>query len=205
MSDDAPSVVPVPRIVYLSHPQVAVDPAVPVDRWELSEVGRARALAMLERPWVRGIARVISSAERKALTTAELLAAHLDVPVEVRPDTGEMDRSATGVLPPEEFERVANGFFDEPHHSVRGWERAVDAQARITGALADLLGPHTDADVAVVGHGGVGTLWYCALAGLPIDRLHDQPGQGHYFTVDAVTGRPLHGWRPIDADGPPPR
>ena len=28
---------------YLSHPQVRIDPAVPVPRWSLSERGRARA------------------------------------------------------------------------------------------------------------------------------------------------------------------
>jgi len=45
----------------------------------------------------------------------------------------------------------------------------------------------------------VGALWYCKLAGLAIDRRHGPPSQGHYFTVDRATGRPVHAWRPIDA------
>ncbi len=56
-------------------------------------------------------------------------------------------------------------------------------------------------DIAVVGHGGVGTLWYCHLAGIPIARQWDQPGQGHYITVRE--GRPHHHWRRIDdLEGP---
>ncbi len=60
---------------------------------------------MLTRPWIDSIGRVVSSAERKALETATLLAGHLGVTVEVRPATGELDRSSTGFVPPEEHER----------------------------------------------------------------------------------------------------
>jgi hypothetical protein len=33
-------------VFYISHPQVRVDPAVPVSDWGLSEVGRARLAAL---------------------------------------------------------------------------------------------------------------------------------------------------------------
>ena len=42
--------------VYLTHPQVLVDASVPVPEWGLSETGRARLLAIRERPWVRSLA-----------------------------------------------------------------------------------------------------------------------------------------------------
>src|SRR5450755_2875698 len=42
-------------------------------------------------------------------------------------------------------------------------------------------------DILIVGHGGVGTLWHCHLNALAIERRHDQPGQGHYFSVDLET------------------
>ena len=90
--------------------------------------------------------------------------------------------------------------FADPTVSASGWECAVDAQRRIVAALADLLVDERAGDIAVVGHGGVGTFWYCHLAGVPIDRRRDQPGQGHHFTVDRSTGRPLHAWRPITGD-----
>jgi broad specificity phosphatase PhoE len=148
--------------------------------------------------WLRGVRRIVSSTEHKALETAHMLAAALRLAVEPREGIGENDRSATGRLPPSEFQALADRFFAEPQHEVRGWESAVAAQARIVHGLADLLQPAAQGDVVVLGHGGVGTLWYCHLAGLPISRRHDQPSQGHYFQVDLASARPLHAWRPVD-------
>lgn len=182
---------------YVTHPQVVVDPAIPVPKWSLSELGRHRARALLAQPWMRSVRRVVSSDETKAVETASIIAEHLGLPCEVRHGIGENDRSSVGFVPPPEFERLANAFFADPERSVRGWERAVDAQRRVALGLADLLVPPTS-DVVVVGHGGVGTLWYCFLNGLAIERRYDQPGQGHYFTVDQGTQCAVHGWRPID-------
>lgn len=67
--------------------------------------------------------------------------------------------------------------------------------------LADLLDVAQPHDVLVVGHGGVGTLWWCWLSDEPISRAHDQPGQGHRFTVDLTTRRPTSTWHPIDLAG----
>jgi broad specificity phosphatase PhoE len=179
---------------YITHPEVVVDPSRPVPHWRLSATGRARLRAMLAQPWVPEISRVVCSTETKSVEAAAALASHLRLVAEPRAATGELDRSATGFLPAAEHDRVADECFAHPQLSAAGWERAIDAQARIVAALSDLLAD--DGDVAVVGHGGVGTLWWCHLAGVPIDRRHDQPGQGHHFTVDH--GRPTHRWLPID-------
>jgi len=185
-------------IRYITHPQVRIDFDRPVTAWGLSDVGRTRAARLLEQPWVSAIGRVITSDENKAIETARLLAARLGIEAEVRSRVGENDRSATGPLPAAEFERLADQFFARPHERIRGWESAIEAQLRIVTELADLLNAAQSFDLAVIGHGGVGTLWYCHLAGLPIDRRYDQPSQGHYFSIDLSTGRPAHAWRPID-------
>lgn len=54
--------------------------------------------------------------------------------------------------------------------------------------------------IAIVAHGGVGTLLLCHLRGDRIARTHDQPPNngGNFFAFDAVTRRLHHGWRPID-------
>jgi len=80
---------------------------------------------MLDQPWIGSIRRIVSSGERKAIETAEILAKHLRLAVEVRERMHENDRSATGFLSPPEFEAVADRFFADPHVSIRGWERAV--------------------------------------------------------------------------------
>ena len=192
------------QIYFVTHAEVAVDPAVPVPEWGLSAAGRARLTHLVAQPWVPTLTGVVSSAERKALQTAEVLADAARLPVTVDEELGENDRSATGYLPPAEFEAVADEFFARPHDSVRGWERAVDAQRRIVAAVGRVTAAATG-DVAVVAHGGVGALLLCSLLGVPVDRRYDQPGQGSWYSFDAATGRVAHGWRRLDgtADAQP--
>ncbi|MBZ9849600.1 phosphoglycerate mutase family protein [Mesorhizobium sp. CA14] len=187
-----------PLAYYITHPQVRIDANVPVPEWGLSDVGRARAVAMLDQPWVGSIRRVVSSGERKAVETAKILADHLHLTVEIRERMHENDRSATGFLPPPEFEAVADEFFARPHVSIRGWERAIDAQRRIASEVDAVLAADAG-NVAFVGHGGVGTLLLLLLDGREISRVADQPaGGGNYFAYDIEARRTLHGWRPID-------
>ncbi|MEH2493374.1 histidine phosphatase family protein [Bradyrhizobium sp. AZCC 2230] len=184
---------------YLTHPQVNIDPSVPVPRWGLSEVGKARTEAVTATGLLSGTTQVISSGERKAIETAEIIAAKMGVDVEVREAMHENDRSATGFLVPDEFEVMANQFFGHPHTSIRGWERAIDAQLRIVREVEHVLSRNTPGDVLLVGHGGVGTLLYCRYSGLGIDRAHDQPaGGGCFFAFTSQGRRVLHGWRRLE-------
>ena len=168
---------------FITHPDVVIDPVVPVPEWPLSDVGLARMKAGLAQPWVRGIGAIWASTERKALDGAMVLSAATGVPVRTMAELGENDRSATGYLPRAEFEATADLFFAHPERSIRGWERAVDAQARIVAAVeAVLAAVPVDLDIAIVAHGGVGALLMCALESVPISRSHDQPpGQGGYY------------------------
>jgi broad specificity phosphatase PhoE len=165
--------------LYITHPQVRIDPDVPVPKWGLSDVGRERALAAAALPWVKTLGRIVSSDETKAIETAELLAEAAGIAFEIAHGAHENDRSATGFLPPPEFEKAADWFFAHPEESFRGWERAVDAQARIVSVVDAALARHDPTiPIAFVGHGGVGTLLRCHLGGVPIARAHDQTGGG---------------------------
>jgi broad specificity phosphatase PhoE len=180
---------------YLTHPQVNIDPAVPVPSWGLSEIGRARTEAVASTRQLSRTTQIVSSGERKAIETAEIIAAKLNVDVEVREAMHENDRSATGFLVPDEFRAVANQFFAQPQISVRGWERAVDAQLRIVREVEHVLARNRPGDVLFVGHGGVGTLLYCHYSGLAIDRTYDQPaGGGYFFSFAKDDRRVQHSW-----------
>lgn len=184
-------------VVFITHPEVTVDPAVPVPRWQLSTAGIARMRAFAAGPVCAAARTIAASTECKAIEAAGLLAGRLGLPVSVHADLGENDRSATGFVPPAEFESLADAFFAQPEQSVRGWERAVDAQDRITAAVDAVLAAAVPGDVAIVAHGAVGTLLACRLADRPIDRSYDQPFQGHYFAFERHTRRLIHDWRPI--------
>ena len=186
---------------FITHPDVAIDPAIPVPDWPLSPTGRARMHAALARPWVRTIRAIHSSTERKAIDTATILANGLGLPFTTMAELGENDRSATGYLPKAEFETLADTFFAQPEHSIRGWERAIDAQRRIVAAVQTILASaRPDSDIAIVAHGAVGALLICALESLPISRAQDQPpgNGGFYFPIDIRTRLVRHGWVAID-------
>ncbi len=186
--------------LYITHPQVLIDPAVPVPDWGLSERGRERALLAAEAGWARQIGHFVASTERKAIETADILAGGR-VPVETDHAMGENDRSATGFLPPPAFEAAADEFFAHPETSFRGWERAVDAQARIVSAVERLLAGHDPTvPIAFVGHGGVGTLLKCHLKGTPIRRDGDQPvGGGNLFAFRLADRAVTCDWTPIES------
>lgn len=186
---------------FITHPEVVIDPAVPVPDWPLSPLGLQRARAMLTQPWVAAVRTVFSSAERKALDMAEILATHLRTAPNIIIGLGENDRSATGYLPKLEFEAVADEFFARPEESVRGWERAADAQRRIVAAVDHALATApASGDIAIISHGGVGALLLCHLKGGPISREYDQPGGGggNRYCFDAATRHLLGGWRSIE-------
>src|ERR1700694_133591 len=110
--------------VYLSHPQVLMDPAVPVPDWGLSEIARSRTRTRATRPCLRGFRRIVASTEAKARETATILGDALGVGAETASDLHENYRSSTGYLPPAAFEGLAKAFFAEPATSIRGWETA---------------------------------------------------------------------------------
>ncbi|WP_395672176.1 histidine phosphatase family protein [Inquilinus sp.] len=189
------------HVHVITHPDVLIDPAVPVPDWPLSQRGRERMRAVLDQPWAADLGSLFCSTERKARDGAAILAKALGLPATELAGLGENDRSSTGYLPKSEFEAMADAFFARPQESVRGWERAVDAQHRIVAAVDEVLRrAPAEGDIAIVSHGGVGALLLCHLQGSPISRAADQPaGQGgHHYAFAAEDRRLLHGWRSID-------
>src|SRR5262249_3840496 len=90
-------------VYFITHPEVVIDPSVPVPQWPLSAQGLARMRLLLRQPWVAQITAVYCSTEQKAVDGATVLAAHLGLPVSPVADLSENDRSATGYLPAPEF------------------------------------------------------------------------------------------------------
>jgi broad specificity phosphatase PhoE len=162
--------------LFITHPEVVVDPDIPVTRWRLSDKGVTRMRTFVASQMVERVHEVWASSETKAIEAAGLLAARFGLPVNVHPELGENDRASTGFLPPDEFELVANAFF------------ATDTILHRASASGD---------VAIVAHGAVGTLLMCAMLARPICRDLDQPFQGHFWSFDIGTRGVVHQWRAI--------
>ncbi|HEY2043229.1 MAG TPA: histidine phosphatase family protein [Jatrophihabitans sp.] len=183
------------RAHFFTHPEVVIDPEVPVPEWELSELGQGRAEHLAAR--LSGIGSLWASPEVKAAQTSRIIGAGVGLEAITVDGLAEMDRSSTGYLPEPEFWATYQEFLAMPSQSSRGWETAVAAQRRIVAAVDGVLASHTgsDTDVAVVSHGGVGALLLCQLLGTPIQRLVDQPRQGSHFSFDADSREVLSGWQ----------
>ena len=185
---------------FVTHPEVIVDPQVPVPDWGLSTVGWTRIEAFCQRPELAGVTDVFTSDERKAMDCAEALQRARGLPFATREDLRENDRSATGYVAPPRFWEIVDQFFGEPDTSILGWETARDAQARIKAGVAACIAARSGTgDLVIFAHGGVGTLLLSDLKGEPISRRHGQPiaGGGCYFAFDRESRALHHGWRDI--------
>ncbi len=188
-------------VYFITHPNVIINPAIPVPQWPLSDRGRERMTKLLAQPWIENIGAIYCSTEQKAIDGAEILARHRAIGYEMLAELGEIDRSSTGYLPPDEHEATASLFFAHPGESVRGWETAQAAQQRIVQAVASVIEhDHGSRDIAIVSHGAVGTLYLCHLKGRPISLTEGPPGTsgGCFFCFDALSRTLVHEWRPID-------
>jgi broad specificity phosphatase PhoE len=187
--------------IFITHANIQMDADVPVPDWHLSDLGRARHEIFNQNPVIADVKLVFSSEEQKAIDGADILSAHLSIKPQTIHDLHENDRSSTGFLPPDEFEKMADSFFENFETSVKGWEKAIDAQQRIFQCVTSIIKKYEHkGDIAIVSHGGVGTLLRCKLLHQPIDRKYDQPsnGGGNYFVIDSDSLDILCDWIAID-------
>jgi len=144
------------------------------------------------------ITAIYCSSERKARECAVILGDHRSLTfTEVR-ELGEIDRSATGYLPPDQLEVVIDEFYSRPLDSVYGRERAADAQTRIVCAVQRIAKEdRSPGDIALVSHGGVGCLLVAHLVAAPISRVFQQisPYGGCYFSIEGCARTLFEGWR----------
>jgi broad specificity phosphatase PhoE len=187
-------------LAFITHPEVTIEPAVPVHHWKLSEVGRKRAAQLLKQPWITEVQTIFSSDEKKAAETAQILAEGLSLSFQTNPKFGEIDRSSTGYLPELEHTKQVQEWFNHPEASINGWERGVDAQDRIVRATKDVIDFNPGQNIAIVSHGGVGALLLAHYKKMPIHSRHSQEKLGSFFVYDIEVKRVKLDWHPIDLE-----
>lgn len=188
-------------LVFITHPEVVIDPDQPITEWPLNAVGRTRMERFAGLLADRDVSAVYASTERKAMDGAAIVAKHLGLSYETDEDLGENDRSSTGFIAPPEFWDVVREFFGRPDESIRGWERAVDAQTRIVEAIGRILREdETAGDIVVVSHGAVGCLLTAHLQQVAIgqESRPSHPGGGCFIVIDRDSFTLTQDWRTIE-------
>ena len=167
---------------------------------DLSDQGKAQVARLPEALARFPISRVVSSPQRRAIQTAEPVAAARELSVEVDERFAEYDRDLPMYIPieqireenPQEWARLAQGHLPS----------AVDEdafRARVLAAVDDLVAAADPEDtVAVFSHGGVINLLLHEILGtprllsFPVDYasltrlLYSRSGQATVATVNAV-------------------
>lgn len=188
-----------PRIVFITHTDPAIDTAIPPQQWQLSEQGGIRIAGFAENPALRNVTNYITSAEPKAVAGGKILSEMTHKTVKAVLELGEVDRTESGYLSQEEFQKALDDFFNKPDLSAKEWETAAAAQQRIVHAVLGLaLDFSQEKVIALVSHGTVGALLLAHIKGEKATRAHMQPTHegrvgGHFFEFD-IKALPSEKW-----------
>ena len=150
-------------LVRHSLPNIRAD--VPAAFWNLSTEGIARARTFATRVECGSADRIFTSADPKAVQTADALAGMWKLPVEEVAGLHEHERPEPRMMSGEQFEATIRDLFARPSRLVFGAETADAARLRFTAAVMRLV-DRTDRDVIVVSHGTVISLFAAAHAGV---------------------------------------
>ncbi|MDQ3097465.1 MAG: phosphoglycerate mutase family protein [Chloroflexota bacterium] len=168
------------RLILVKHSHVDIVPGRPPRRWELSAIGRLRALTLADRLAGFGASRVVSSVEPKAVETAEIVAQRLRVPAITVPGLHEHERESAPFLGAEAFAAAIAWLFEEPDRVVFGEESADSAADRFAAAIDGLSRDH---DEILVAHGTVIALYVSRLTGIDPYPLWQSLGLPSYVVL----------------------
>lgn len=183
------------KLIFITHPSVVISPNVPADEWSLSEKGIEETNRLLEKSFWKEVGAVYASTEPKAFAVAEMVREKFGLPYTEVGAIKEIDRSATGFLPYDEYMEVIEEFYRNPQVNVRGWESAEHARQRMKTAISDLMNAHQGEIVAVIGHGASGTLLACEVQGIPSTFEQDPKQTGCFMEIDWDKQNILSPWQ----------
>lgn len=157
---------------------------------ELSTAGHQQAKHLAEYLGSEEISALYSSPQRRAVQTAEPIAAAMGLPINIVDDVAEWDRNASSYIPVEEL-KAAN----DPRWQamVRGeWTADDDTMEgfrdRVVHAIEALIAAHTGQRIAVCCHGGVINAYLSHVLGLPVSKGFFYPNYTSIHRVMASQG-----------------
>lgn len=155
---------------------------------ELSEAGHAQAQHLAEYLAAERLDAIYASPLRRAVQTAEPVAATQQLPISIVDDVAEWDRNSNEYVPVEEL-KAAN----DPRWQamLRGeWtvhdETPEEFRSRIVAAIEDLIAAHGGDRIAIVCHGGVINGYLSEILGLGVNQGFFYPNYTSIHRVAAA-------------------
>jgi len=174
------------RLILVRHSLPAIQPGIPAAQWRLSPEGRARAAELVPHLAPYLPSQVLSSEEPKASETAQILATGLDSPYSTWPDLHEHLRATVPYTNRAIFTQKVAGFFSHPERLFFGEESAETAYQRFNKALENAwlaCMDRIEANLVIVSHGTVISLWVGRKTGLDPFQFWQQLGMPSYIVI----------------------
>ena len=148
------------KLILVRHSLPEVVPGMPAAQWGLGTEGRSRCVPLSEKLRVHEPRVIVSSLERKAVETAEIVAERLGKTFETVVGLHEQDRSNLNeTLDEAEFEGTISALFDRPDQLVMGRETGAQARDRFVGSVENVFEKWPGGNVVIIAHGTVMTLF----------------------------------------------
>ncbi|WP_157729445.1 histidine phosphatase family protein [Tumebacillus algifaecis] len=150
------------KLYLVRHAQVKLEAQVPAQDWNLSAEGVLSAQQLAREEGWDGVVAIWHSPERKAWATAVQIAAHTGLPLRMHEGLREVEFK-TGILQPDQFQARVGAYFQGEEDPA--FERYELAEARIVGAVREIVALSQDQDVVIVTHGRILMVLYSYLFG----------------------------------------
>lgn len=141
------------RVLLVRHAKPTIVPEVPASEWELSDVGRMQAAELFAGLQLRDVDLIVTSDERKAIETGELIMDVARCGLMVDSRIAEQGIEVPWIDEPEVFQTAVARHFADPDAVVLGKESSRTAMDRfsrvVEGAVARSERP------ALVSHGRI--------------------------------------------------
>ncbi|MYA60270.1 MAG: histidine phosphatase family protein [Chloroflexi bacterium] len=170
-------------VLLVRHSRPCISNQMSYKDWPLSDEGKRLALQAAEHVAELKPGLIGSSNERKAMETAETIARHCGMNVEVEPDLREHDRTGVPWRGSATRQQELQALFANPNTVVFGRESASQALGRLTTAI-DRVTTRTPAPWVLVTHGTVMALYLAKLTGRAAIEVWSQLGLPTVATVD---------------------
>ncbi len=181
-------------LILIRHAEPVVNPGQPAAQWSLTPAGMEASRILAVRLRALAPMRVVTSHERKARATADVIGETLSIPVIEMPGFEEQgDNRVPFFIDTEAFDRAVQRHFLVPDEVVLGQESANQAAERFAQALSRARATCPGGTLACVSHGRVLCAFLARYFGVVAYSRWKRLGMPDAIVVDQQ-GRLLESW-----------
>lgn len=146
------------KIVLVRHSKTIIEPEINSMLWALSDDGRQAAERLAQDPIFEGTEVIYSSQQVKAVDTANIIGATLQVPVLQEAGLAELSSVTSGFI--EDYAGTIHRLYAGEITNINGGETLNEALERFNRAVGSIAAKHADSSkIAIVSHANVLSLF----------------------------------------------